>query len=148
MGDITLHEFEPAWIDDLIRNWRASFEDGVGISDPNPIADQHRYFIEQVLPKFAVRIAMREAKTVGFVAASKQSIAQLYVWIGSQGAGVGTTMLDWAKQQSDGSLWLYTFAQNRRACAFYERHGFVAAAHGFEPTWKLDDVRYEWTAKQ
>jgi hypothetical protein len=27
---------------------------------------------------------------------------------------------------------------------FYERHGFVAVAHGFEPTWRLADVRYEW----
>jgi RimJ/RimL family protein N-acetyltransferase len=48
--------------------------------------------------------------------------------------------------QSAGSLWLYTFARNRVARAFYEQNGFVDVAHGFEPLWQLDDVRYEWTA--
>jgi ribosomal protein S18 acetylase RimI-like enzyme len=59
--------------------------------------------------------------------------------------GLGTRMLDWAKAQSNGSLWLYTFAQNTRACAFYERSGFVAVERGFEEQWQLEDVRYEWT---
>ena len=39
------------------------------------------------------------------------------------------------------------FARNAGACAFYERNAFVAVAHGFEPTWQLADVRYEWTAR-
>jgi ribosomal protein S18 acetylase RimI-like enzyme len=81
---------------------------------------------------------------VGFIAASRTSIAQLYVRIGCQQRGLGTMMLDWAKRQSQGRLWLYTFVRNRRACAFYERHDFVAVAYGFEPMWQLDDVRYEW----
>lgn len=51
----------------------------------------------------------------------------------------------WAKSGSHGHLCLYTFARNARARAFYEKHGFRAVAHGFEPTWHLDDVRYEWT---
>jgi RimJ/RimL family protein N-acetyltransferase len=53
-------------------------------------------------------------------------------------------LLDWAKHHSQGSLWLYTFARNAGARAFYERNGFVAIAHGFEPGWKLEDVKYQW----
>jgi ribosomal protein S18 acetylase RimI-like enzyme len=92
-----------------------------------------------------VCVARLDGEIAGFVAASRESIAQLYVWIGHQHRGIGTQLLDWAKQQSGGSLWLYTFAQNRRACAFYERNGFVAVARGFEPNWRLADVRYEWS---
>jgi ribosomal protein S18 acetylase RimI-like enzyme len=71
---------------------------------------------------------------------------QLYVRVGCQRQGIGTRMLDWAKSRSTGSLWLYTFAQNLVACAFYERNGFRVAARGFEPNWGLDDVRYVWRA--
>jgi GNAT superfamily N-acetyltransferase len=142
---ITLAEFRAEWLDGLIRDWRASFEDGVGITDPHPLAEQCAYFVDHVLPHFDVRVALVDGATAGFIAASRESIAQLYVWRGRQRRGIGTRLLTWAKERSGGSLWLYTFAQNRRACAFYERHGFVAVAHGFEPTWKLADVRYEWS---
>ena len=42
------------------------------------------------------------------------------------------------------SLWLYSFAQNGGARAFYERNGFRAVDFGFKREWGLDDVRYEW----
>jgi len=60
------------------------------------------------------------------------------------GKGIGSGLLNWAKDRSAGTLTLYTFARNQMARAFYERHGFVAVAHGFEPMWQLDDVRYQW----
>jgi ribosomal protein S18 acetylase RimI-like enzyme len=78
------------------------------------------------------------------VAASPDTISQLYVRKGFHRQGIGSRMLGWAKEQSAGSLWLYTFARNAVACAFYEHHGFHVAARGYEPYWKLDDVRYEW----
>jgi hypothetical protein len=53
-------------------------------------------------------------------------------------------LLEWAKHQSGGSLWLHTFERNAGARAFYERYGFTIVARGFEPTWKLDDLKYEW----
>ena len=146
-GDaVVLAPYDASRVDELVPMWRASFEDGVGIVDPHPIADQKRYFLEQVLPHHDVRFAVLGPELVGFVAANATSVAQLYVRVGWQRRGIGRTMLAWAKRQSSGSLWLYTFARNRRARAFYERHGFVAIAFGFEPMWQLDDVRYFWSA--
>ena len=124
--------------------WRVSFEAGVGISDPHPLAEQKSYFLSDVLPHCRVRCALSRGELVGFVAASAESVAQLYVRVGFQRRGIGAQLLAWAKMQSRGSLWLYTFAQNTGARAFYERNGFVAIAHGFEPNWQLDDVKYQW----
>ena len=81
---------------------------------------------------------------MGFVVAPAESVAQLYVRVDCHRQGNGTVLLDWAKTRSSGRLWLYTFAQNSKARAFYERHGFQATAHGFEPHWNLADVRDEW----
>ncbi|OGA18724.1 MAG: hypothetical protein A3I63_07025 [Betaproteobacteria bacterium RIFCSPLOWO2_02_FULL_66_14] len=143
----TLVEYDSARLDELVRMWRASFEAGVGIVDPNPIADQKRFFLEKILPLNTVRLAIREGELLGFVATSADSISQLFVRVGYQREGIGSAMLEWAKDRSVGSLWLYTFARNAGARAFYERHGFVAVAQGFEPIWQLEDVRYQWTAQ-
>ena len=145
-GRIRLCEYRAEWLDELILMWRASFEGGVGVVDPHPIDEQQNYFLSQVLPHNSVRVAFVGQELVGFVAASKESISQLYVRVGFQRNGIGTELLEWAKSQSAGTLWLYAFARNHGACSFYERMGFVQIAKGFEPMWQLEDVKYQWPA--
>jgi GNAT superfamily N-acetyltransferase len=134
------------YLPDLVTMWRESFEGGVGVVDTHPLGEQQQYFLREVLPRNEVRLALLDAKLVGFVAASADSVAQLYVRVGFQRRGIGSMLLDWAKRRSSGTLSLFTFAQNQGACAFYVHHGFVAVAHGFEPMWQLADVKYEWRA--
>ena len=140
----TLTKFDAQRVDELIPMWRASFEAGVGIIDPHPLAEQRQYFFTEVLPRNEVRLAVLANDVVGFIAASPESIAQLYVRVGFQRCGIGAQLLAWAKEHSGGSLCLYTFARNLGARAFYERNGFVAIAHGFEAMWRLEDIKYEW----
>lgn len=140
----TLIAYSDDWLDALMPMWRASFEDGVGIRDPHPLDGQRNYFLSEVVPQNSVRLAVEDGRLVGFVAASRESIAQLYVRTGCQHRGIGTGLLDWAKAQSGGTLWLFTFQRNLRARAFYEKHGFIAVAFGFEPFWQLEDVKYAW----
>jgi GNAT superfamily N-acetyltransferase len=140
----TLAEFGARHLDALIPLWRASFEAGVGITDPHPLAQQRQYFLNEVLLHNDVRLALLAGEPVGFVAASAESVAQLYVGVAFQRRGIGAQLLAWAKGRSCGSLWLYPFARNLGARAFYERNGFVAIAHGFEPRWQLEDIKYRW----
>ena len=147
MSLIDIVNFDSARTDELVQMWRESFEFGVGIVDPHPIAEQREFFVTTVVPNNSIRIALLDDRLVGFVAATKESISQLYVRIGHHRLGIGSRLLDWAKDQSDGSLWLYTFARNLGARAFYEKHGFTIVARGFEPTWQLDDIKYEWAAQ-
>jgi GNAT superfamily N-acetyltransferase len=142
-----LREFEAADFDELLPMWRASFEHGVGITDPHSLAEQRDYFWAEVALKNRIRVALEEGRLVGFVAATADSVAQLFVRVGHHRQGIGSALLGWAKSQSAGRLWLYTFAQNARARAFYEKHGFKTTAFGFEPTWRLADVRYEWVLR-
>lgn len=143
-----LEEFRPHRADELVRMWRESFEHGVGVSDPHPLEEQRQYLTDKLAPNNIIRVALLEDRIVGFVAATPDSVAQLYVRKGFHRRGIGSMLLDWAKQQSCGTLWLYTFERNAVACAFYERHGFTIAARGFEPNWKLEDIRYEWSRRE
>ena len=142
--EVTLEEFRADHARELVPLWRESFEFGVGLQDPHPIAEQERYFWAVVVPNNCIRVAYLEGQMVGFVAASATSISQLYVRRGFHRRGIGSRMLEWAKGQSGGSLWLFAFERNQGARAFYERHGFRIVARGFEPMWELDDLRYEW----
>lgn len=142
--DLRFAPFELAMADVLVPMWRESFEYGVGIVDPHPIEEQRTHLIERVLPEHDVTVALKGECVVGFVASNAVSVSQLYVRVGCHGRGIGHELLRRAMAASAGSLWLYTFARNTRARRFYERNGFLAVAFGFEPTWQLDDVRYQW----
>lgn len=141
---IRIADFDPADAAALVRMWRASFEHGVGITDPHPLEEQMAYLREKVMPDYRVRVAWRDKTIVGFLASNPESIGALYVRVENIGEGIGTRLLSLAKAESSGSLWLFAFARNARACRFYERRGFVALARGFEPVWQLPDVKYGW----
>ena len=144
MNSLRVEDFQSRDTDALVRMWRASFEHGVGVIDPHPFDEQAEYFRSKVLPVNRVRVAKEGEQIVGFLASNPESVAQLYVRVQHIGQGIGTRLLRLAQTESSGSLWLFTFARNSRACRFYEHRGFIAVAHGFEPTWKLDDVKYRW----
>jgi ribosomal protein S18 acetylase RimI-like enzyme len=144
-GPVVLAGYDPARLRELVLLWRASFEAGVGVANPHSIDDQQQYFLNHVLPQNEVCLALGGAALLGFVAASRESVNQLYVHPVQRRRGIGTQLLEWAKARSGGSLWLYTFARNAAARAFYRRGGFIEVAHGFEPMWQLDDVKLQWT---
>lgn len=146
MPELVILPYAPSFDDELVPMWRASFEQGVGVRDPHPIAEQRAYLHEQVVPHHTVRLAFRDGLLVGFLASNRDWIAQLYVRVGCQRQGIGARLLELAKAGSAGSLRLHTFERNQGARAFYERHGFRAIARGFEPTWQLADVTYLWVA--
>jgi ribosomal protein S18 acetylase RimI-like enzyme len=144
MDKARVEDFQPHDTEALVWMWRASFEYGVGITDPHPLHEQIEYFHSKVVPVHRVRVVKLAGAIVGFLAANAESVAQLHVRVDNIGQGIGSRLIRLAQAESSGSLWLFTFARNTRACRFYEHRGFVAVAHGFEPIWQLEDVKYQW----
>ena len=141
---VELTPYRPEFRERLVDLWRASFALGVGAPVPNPRDDHLRYFDEHVLVETHVHLALRDGEPVGFGAFTPESVMQLYVHVDHLGQGIGTRLLDLAKADSHGRLWLYTFVTNTHAQRFYERHGFDVVERGFEPVMQLGDLRYEW----
>lgn len=72
-------------------------------------------------------------------------VDHLYVVPGRTSAGVGTMLLNMAKEQSPGGLQLWAFQSNTGARRFYERHGFVEVEFtDGENMEKAPDVRCQW----
>jgi ribosomal protein S18 acetylase RimI-like enzyme len=150
MDEITIVEYSPRYRHELVEMWRASFEQGVGITDPHPLKDQLRALEETIVPHNRVLVVLDKhtSAVIGFLAYTSDSVSNLYVHVDHQNKGIGSMLLDIAKKNSSGVLRLFTFEANTRAQQFYERHGFKIIRRGFEEFWQLADIEYEWKSAE
>jgi GNAT superfamily N-acetyltransferase len=105
-----------------------------------------QFFHDFVLPLQVVLVTELEEGVVGFIAIYSQWVEHLYVSPAHQGIGIGDALLVRAKELRPDGLMLWTFEQNHRARAFYERRGFVAVefTDGSRNEERTPDVRYQW----
>jgi GNAT superfamily N-acetyltransferase len=143
-GAIELADYRPGHANAIITVWRESFEHGVGIRDHHPVEEHLSYFIDQVVPNNRVRVALSNGEVTAFLASTPESVAQLYVRVANLRQGIGGRLLRLAQAESNGSLWLYTFARNHNARGFYEHHGFAEVERESENMWKIEAIRYVW----
>lgn len=109
--------------------------------------DETRAFIaNEVFLNCEVWVAVEAGRIVGMMALAGTHLDHLYLLPSEYRRGIGTELLDKAKELSPEKLTLYAFQVNARARAFYEHHGFIATEFGDgsgneagEP-----DVLYEW----
>lgn len=98
-----------------------------------------------LVPTCEVWVADVDGHVVAVLALEHRWVDQLYVEPTRTGEGIGSALVEHAKQQRPDGLELWTFQSNTGARRFYERHGFGAV--GFtdgdneegEP-----DVLYQW----
>lgn len=84
--------------------------------------------------------------TLALLVLDEDWIDQLYVRPDAAGLGIGSRLIELAKEQRPDGLQLRTFATNPGAQRFYERHGFVVAEqdNGQANEEKQPDLRYVW----
>jgi GNAT superfamily N-acetyltransferase len=108
--------------------------------------DDRGWMRDVVLATCQVWVVADETRILGFMALNDDHVDHLYVLPGWQGQGVGSRLLDVAKERAPGRLRLYAFQRNTRARGFYERRGFEAIqfGDGSENEEREPDVLYEW----
>jgi ribosomal protein S18 acetylase RimI-like enzyme len=100
-----------------------------------------------VMSEQEVLVAEEEGTIVGFLALGHgDTLEHLYVHPDSQGRGVGSALLERAKERLSGGFSLWVFQQNVQARRFYERHGLtlVERTDGAGNEERMPDARYEW----
>jgi putative acetyltransferase len=103
---------------------------------------------ERLSANNTVWVAEVASEVTGYIAFHEGWIDHLFVHPDHHGAGLGPLLLD--KALEDGrERQLWTFQQNARARAFYEKRGFVAVefTDGGGNEEKTPDVRYVRTGK-
>ena len=111
--------------------------------------DNLRHFRDVVMRENEVWLAVEDNEIVGFLALGDHKVDQLHVEPRCQGRGVGTALLDRAKELAPEGLALFTHQRNERARAFYERRGFRAVQFGVSPPPESEpDVKYAWDSNE
>ena len=103
-------------------------------------------YAEQMIDAGWVSVARKEGRIVGFLARWDNEIVALYVLPEHHDTGVGTALIDAAKENC-GHLGLWSYQANAGASRFYDLRGFreVARTDGSSNDVGLPDIRYEWT---
>jgi GNAT superfamily N-acetyltransferase len=111
-------------------------------------AEDRRYIAEQVLRTSEVLVVRGPDGPVGFLALRGGMVEHLYVRPDAQRDGVGTALLDAAKERRPDGLRLWVFQRNEGARAFYGRHGFteIDATDGAGNEEREPDVLLAWPA--
>jgi ribosomal protein S18 acetylase RimI-like enzyme len=105
---------------------------------------------QRLIPAGRTTVAVVDGAVVGLMAVSKAPdcgwITHLYLHPSWIARGIGTRLLELARTELPPPIRLYTFQENQRARAFYERRGFKAVrfGDGSGNEEKCPDVLYEW----
>ena len=137
------HELEA-----IIQLWRATSAETYtflsGAGSHNEEGDRS-YFTNVVAANNEIWAAEEDEQLQGFMAIKGSYIDRLYIHPTHQRKGVGTGMIAHAQTLSPAGLELCTHVKNVNACAFYEKHGFVAVKYGVTPPPQSEpDVEYHW----
>lgn len=136
--------------------WRRSFQRAMGLQEQNRFDEVSRQLdLLSTIDPGSIHVALDpdSSAVLGFMVVSDGELEHLYVRAGCQGMGLGTALLDLAKQQSPAGIELFTFQRNPSARSFYERRGFREVGRGFASfdgnPWatereELADIKFRW----
>jgi GNAT superfamily N-acetyltransferase len=144
-----IRAYRPGDFDGLTIVWRISREKSLPQFFKNEQShffyEDQAYFRDHILKENQVWVLEMDQRPVAFMAMRADFIDQLYVHPDHQNRGIGKAFLEFARRLSPDHLWLYTLQANVKACAFYEKHGFVAEKFGVTPPPENEpDVEYHW----
>ena len=137
-------------IEEVIAIWHDSRKEthteiGIETESGVTLEDSEQIFREHIASRCEIWVVQRSRKLLGFLAIRGSYIDRMYVRPGAQRRGVGTALLEKARELSPAGLGLHTHQANHRARDFYEKRGFHPIRFGVSPPPESEpDVEYWW----
>ena len=128
--------YRPEDFGPLVALWRASKRRAfpyVKAQQRHTLENDEDYFRDAVLPVADVWVAHKGGILLGFMALEGDLIDLLFVAVDAQGQGVGTALMNMAKELFPNRLRAYTFQRNETARSFFAVQGFAEIGFGVSP---------------
>ncbi len=139
--------YEPKDLDELVRLWYKTWHKTFpNIQHSQPYSSWKERFSNDLAIRGEVWVAELDTCIVGFIVVirEEEELNQIFVDPMYQNKGVGSALINRAKEISPKRLKLSTLQQNQRACLFYEKHGFQAGYVSVNKYNGLPNVEYTW----
>lgn len=110
----------------------------------------YQWIYEVAIPSGLMTVVEKNGVIIGMMLLSKEQnigwIEQLYLAPSAVGQGIGSLLVNKAKETLGSPIRLCTFQQNTNAQRFYERHGFriIELRDGSANEEGCPDAVYEW----
>ena len=129
----------------VARLFRASFGTLTFLPTLHTPEEDERHFASMIADR-EVWVYEDDGEIAGFAAVTDDMLSDLYVAPDRLGEGIGSVLLDRAKERRPAGFRFWVFQQNARARRFYERHGcrVVELTDGAGNEEKVPDALYEW----
>lgn len=144
---VRIRLYDPKDLEDIVQLWYQTWHEAFpNIQHPQPYCAWKSRFRDDLAVKGEVWVCEVEHHIVGFVVVIKeeQYLAQIFVDSQSQNRGIGSILLNKAKEICPQGLTLQTLQQNIQACVFYERHGFKAGKLSVNKINGQPNIEYHW----
>lgn len=141
-----IREAEAGDYEEIYLLWRLACDSTYHFLQVSHTEEEKRdCFFNTILIENDIWIANDDEKIFGFLAMSGEYIDRLYIHPMFHRQGIGTKLLNHAKEISPRRLRLFTHQKNDGAMAFYEKHGFTVLRFGTSPPPESEpDVEYGW----
>jgi len=113
---------------------------------PHSKSEWRDRWVSQIIPRHEIVVAESDNEILGFITLNLETaeLTQLFTKLPEQGHGVGSALIDWAKNRCHKGIYLFTLEINHRSREFYEKHGFRETSMSTNAISGLPTVRYEW----
>ncbi|MBE1275371.1 GNAT family N-acetyltransferase [Enterovibrio baiacu] len=144
---IDIVDYHPRYTEETLRMWRESKEFALGTAETQSL-ESHRYYLNRVLAACNDIYLAKEkqsGRVLGMIATDGESITQLYVAPDAQRQGIGSCLVELAKETALKGLMLYTVEINQQAREFWQKQGFIECdTKTIESDEGMFDVLCEW----
>ena len=149
-SDPTIRLYRPEDLDPVVDlwydTWHAAFPD---LRHHEPKEEWRRRFEAEIAAEERVYVAELDGRIAGFLAVKERGggqgyLHEIFVAPDLQGQGIGSALMQLAKELAPAGLRLHTLQRNTQAAAFYEHHGFTVASTGVGRV-GLPNAQYAWT---
>jgi putative acetyltransferase len=147
---ITVHlrPYHPDDCEAVVRLWYESWHHNFpDLYHPWTYAQWREHFQDKVTAHASIWIAESAGQVAGFIVVRENDgcLDQIFVAPAMQHQGVGTILLNKAKELSPDGIYLDTLQSNTNARRFYEKHGFQPGQVSMNPNSGQPDIEYRWT---
>jgi putative acetyltransferase len=144
---LTIQPYQPYDLEPTVELWyRTRCQTFPHLQHPQPYSQWQQCFQAYASNSTNIIIAEIDNRILGFMVVKlpERELQQIFIDPNYQNQGIGSILVNKAKEICPQELKLTVLQQNQKACRFYEKHGFIAGKLSINKVNGQPCIEYSW----